>query len=177
MLVDCEFCNKRFNKPPFYIKRTPRHFCSKYCWDVMQLIEAFLSGERTVKNCVMCDYEFSMAASIAVKFSTCSDFCLRAHRHKEHNGNWRGGVTNERNVAMEAREYKVWRREVFIKDEATCQMCGTSTGRLEADHIKPWAYFPELRYEVSNGRVLCVSCHRSIMKTVFQWRSQCQKDG
>lgn len=31
---------------------------------------------------------------------------------------------------------------------------------LNADHIKPFAYFPELRLELSNGRTLCVECHR-----------------
>ena len=170
MLVICEFCGKRFNKPPFYIQRTSRHFCSKYCWDVMQVIETFLSGERVVKNCVMCGYEFSIAASNDARFSTCSDFCYRAHKAKENNGNWRGGVTNERQAAMESREYTIWRREVFVRDDGTCQMCGTNEGRLEADHIKPWAYFPDLRYDVKNGRVLCVVCHRTLMKTVFTYR-------
>jgi 5-methylcytosine-specific restriction endonuclease McrA len=32
--------------------------------------------------------------------------------------------------------------------------------RLEADHIKPFCRFPELRLVVSNGRTLCKDCHR-----------------
>lgn len=30
----------------------------------------------------------------------------------------------------------------------------------EADHIKPFAYFPELRLDVNNGQTLCKDCHK-----------------
>jgi 5-methylcytosine-specific restriction endonuclease McrA len=39
---------------------------------------------------------------------------------------------------------------------------------LEADHIKPWAYFPSLRFELSNGRTLCRPCHD---KTKMDWKT------
>ena len=29
-----------------------------------------------------------------------------------------------------------------------------------ADHELPFAYFPDLRFEVLNGRTLCETCHR-----------------
>lgn len=62
-------------------------------------------------------------------------------------------------------EYKLWRSEVFQRDDYTCQMCRARSGKgvtvkLEADHIKPFAAFPELRFDVSNGRTLCKPCHR-----------------
>lgn len=52
----------------------------------------------------------------------------------------------------------------------TCCFCGKRGGDLEADHIKPWAYFPELRYDLGNGRTLCVLCHRSTFKDIEKYK-------
>lgn len=52
-----------------------------------------------------------------------------------------------------------WRTSVFEHDHYTCQNCGQIGGRLQAHHIKPFKGHPELRYELSNGLTLCVSCH------------------
>ena len=59
---------------------------------------------------------------------------------------------------------------VFEKDAFTCQMCFKIGGTLQADHIKPWAFFPELRYDLSNGRTLCVPCHKTTYKEALKWR-------
>lgn len=76
--------------------------------------------------------------------------------------NWKGGTKTERRLAMERYEYKQWRKEVFERDNYTCQECSKKGGNLQADHIKRWSKFPKLRYSVENGRTLCVSCHYKI---------------
>jgi hypothetical protein len=58
-------------------------------------------------------------------------------------------------------EYRIWRKSVYDRDNYTCQICGTIGGALNADHIKPWCLFPELRFDINNGRTLCVPCHKA----------------
>lgn len=74
---------------------------------------------------------------------------------------WRGGITKENDKIRRSFAYKDWRRRVFERDDYTCQGCGVRGGKLNADHIRSFAWFPELRFELSNGRTLCVPCHRA----------------
>lgn len=74
-------------------------------------------------------------------------------------------VDRERRDAMEGRnteQYKVWRRAVFERDDFTCKSCGARGCKINAHHIKSYAYYPELRVDVGNGITLCVSCHKTM---------------
>lgn len=71
--------------------------------------------------------------------------------------NWKGGITSIHQAIRNSSEYKKWRKAVLARD-GECIFCGEEEN-LQVDHIKPFAYFPELRFEVSNGRVLCRKCH------------------
>lgn len=57
-------------------------------------------------------------------------------------------------------ELRVWRETVMKRDDYTCQLCGQRGGRLNADHIKSYVMYPELREVLENGRTLCEPCHR-----------------
>lgn len=82
----------------------------------------------------------------------------KAKRGEDH-PMWRGGITPINAKIRASLEYEEWRKTIFERDLYTCQICFEVGGRLEADHIKSFAYFPELRLELSNGRTLCKSCH------------------
>ncbi len=82
----------------------------------------------------------------------------------DKNPNWKGGISKknktERQLFMETIAYKNWRKSVFKRDNYTCQECNSRGKRLNADHIKPYSLYPELRVDINNGRTLCVECHR-----------------
>lgn len=79
------------------------------------------------------------------------------------NNNWKGGVTpiNKAiaNKLRDTKEMTWWRNAVLKRDGFRCIWCG-ETKNLHADHIAPFARYPELRTSVDNGRTLCVKCHR-----------------
>lgn len=79
----------------------------------------------------------------------------------EKNGNWRGGITPINQKIRNSTGYKLWREAVFERDNWTCMWCGQVGGSLNADHIKPFSLFPELRLAIDNGRTLCVKCHET----------------
>ena len=78
---------------------------------------------------------------------------------------WKGGITPINLRIRSSIEYRLWREAVFERDKYTCIWCGAKSGNgkaivLNADHIKPFALFPELRFAIDNGRTLCENCHR-----------------
>lgn len=80
-------------------------------------------------------------------------------RGKDHYA-WKDGAKQRNLNARRDARYQDWRTAVFTRDNFTCQKCGDARGgNLRAHHIKPFAQFPELRFEISNGLTLCNPCH------------------
>lgn len=91
---------------------------------------------------------------------------VRKNMGESHKGSkshfWRGGVYPKHLIIRGSIEYVLWRESVFKRDNYTCIWCGDNTGgNLEADHIKPFSMFPELRFAIDNGRTLCHDCHKT----------------
>lgn len=80
--------------------------------------------------------------------------------------------------------YIKWRKEVYKRDNFTCQWPGCSQKRkLNAHHIRKWADFPGLRFLVDNGITLCFMHHKmiknmeEIYESVFNRIVASKKDG
>ena len=90
--------------------------------------------------------------------------CLTAIRAAERKGanhpSYNPDLTDDqrRHRAFDRANYK-WTRAVLKRDKS-CQRCG-SADRLHVHHIYPYAWYPNLRTELTNGIVLCNKCHRA----------------
>lgn len=77
---------------------------------------------------------------------------------------WRGGVSLANDRIRNSIEMRAWKIGVFKRASGLCQGCGAKAGRgaraLNAHHIKPFATYPELRFDDDNGIALCVACHK-----------------
>jgi len=78
----------------------------------------------------------------------------------EKSYSWKGGITPINAKIRASLKYRLWREEIFKRDNYTCVWCKDNKGgNLNADHIKPFSWFPKLRFSFDNGQTLCETCH------------------
>lgn len=153
---NCDYCGQQMALAPWQIKRRPgtQKFCSKHCfYEGRKCTQTFQNGHPDLVP------KEKRGHAIETRHKIAAVQREKKIRGEEH-WNWRGGKRKERSRLMGQWEYRIWRKAVFDRDNYTCVACGDTRVYLHADHIKPWSKFPELRYDLSNGRTLCVDCHR-----------------
>jgi len=157
----CKECNKIFTYYFYKSYEKSKHkgiFCSSNCYNIHKRKNAF---NFPCKICGVAIYTQPAQLKYRAR-STCSKGCrsilarVLAEKRRVEEGYTKHQLDRLARYSPEAQN---WRISVFKRDNYTCQLCEVRGAYLEADHIKPWAYFPELRYELSNGRTLCKKCH------------------
>jgi hypothetical protein len=134
-------------------------------------------------NCIVCGKEkWASPANLNTKF--CSHICQGKHYSGENSVLWNKGMFGENNPAWKggtsrgyktgyySREYKLWRKGVFQRDDYTCQGCGVKNTYLTAHHIKSFAKYPELRFDLNNGVTLCEDCHAEVDNYYARFRKK-----
>lgn len=122
------------------------------------------SGYERNKKCLWCSRILNkQKPKEQGKF--CNQKCYSLWRNENLRGsnapNYKDGKCGERLLVRASLQYRKWRKAIFQRDNFSCQKCGDVTGgNLEADHIKSFALFPELRFDITNGRTLCKKCHK-----------------
>lgn len=104
-------------------------------------------------TCLVCNKIKKIKPAFKWKQKYCSKECSNIYRNK--------GKTSLAKKIRSSKEYKLWRESVFIRDKYTCIWCNTKWWKLNADHIKWFAQYPELRLAIDNWRTLCEDCHRT----------------
>lgn len=134
---------------------------------------------QVIKQCEICLSEYRIKKSHADKRRSCSRACGAVIKKIEQSGknhpmwgksnistkgdknhNWKGGVTKEKVKIRNSASYKLWREEVYKRDDYTCQKCLSRGVYLEAHHIKPFSLYPDERFNIENGIALCKPCHK-----------------
>lgn len=82
----------------------------------------------------------------------------------KYHWNWKGGITKENRALRNCARYKEWRKQVFERDNYTCQICKQKRKKLNAHHIEKFSINKLKRFDVNNGITLCEECHRRIHK-------------
>ena len=159
VLRNCTFCCIKIVVPLSRAK-----YSKSYCTKTHMILDMKARSFRF--PCVICNkLIFTQPAQIKYRHrTTCSTGCRsKLARKRADERRVTLGYTKHQldRLARYSPEANEWRKKIFTRDNYTCQMCGKIGGYLEADHIKPWAYFPDLRFELSNGRTLCRPCHNT----------------
>jgi len=85
------------------------------------------------------------------------------HRLAISKGLRKVGHYSEDNIKGRTRmSWRDWRKAVIERDRHICQLCLTDEGTLCAHHIKPFKTYISLRFDVSNGLILCRKCHADL---------------
>lgn len=72
---------------------------------------------------------------------------------------WKGGIAPINDKIRNSSEYKNWRKEVYHRDNYTCQCCNIRGSKLNAHHINNFSTDVHNRFNVDNGITFCEECH------------------
>lgn len=87
------------------------------------------------------------------------------YAQKINREDWNGFKKTEYEKIRRSKEWKKWRKKVFERDKFTCKnknckYCNNELGvEIHPHHIKPFSIYPNLVFEIDNGRTLCANYH------------------
>lgn len=158
---ECLFCGDTFFKPVDWANKLwlNRKYCSRVC-----------SAKKSIGHKVTLETreKIRTANTGQIGHIAWNRGIPNINMQGKNNPNWKGGITPINKAIRESLEYEEWRTKVFERDNYTCQECGKIGGYLQADHIKPFSLYPDLRFELTNGRTFCKPCHKKLGWELFR---------
>lgn len=180
MIINCIQCNKEHTA----CRKTQR-FCSQVCCKTWQYAHGLKANTKEANKSVRKNGQPKRKGKPALWIGREDEASIRKKISKSKTGkvvqklrgknhwNWQGGKESNWGTP----EYKAWRKAVMSRDNFTCQHCGDNRGgNLEADHTKPRCLFPELTFDIDNGRTLCQDCHKQTRTWGYKVKSLTRAD-
>lgn len=183
----CSVCNQKFKDYLSNRKSSKKIYCSKKCMGVAykgrkhteetkRKISEINKGEKhpfygkkhseeTKKKMRQVKLKNPTRYWLGKKISPEHNRKLQEGKSKtEHPSNWKGGINPINDTIRKSIEMRLWRESVFARDNWTCQKCKIKGGKLHPHHIKPFAYYSDLRFAINNGMTFCKNCHKEFHK-------------
>ncbi len=150
----CRTCEQEFRPNKGNLQHGMGFYCKMECYRVAQ------RQTKVTLECEICEKEFIVTPN-RNKARFCSRECygkgLSKTMQGEKHPHWRGGISTCFTYNLSNEEWDRLRREVYKRDNFTCQHCGKTDCRLDAHHIIP--YRISFDNSIENLLTLCQTCH------------------
>jgi 5-methylcytosine-specific restriction endonuclease McrA len=157
--VICPYCHNNFYTIPAEIKRGNGKYCSRSCATKSLPRHKPLKIPNDLKSLYSIDN--LTTRQIAKRYNTCHRTVLNWLERLDVDRRTVLKIDPIKSIRRSSWQYKQFRLSILARDNHTCTNCGANEVKLHVDHIKQFAYYPELRLDMNNCRTLCIKCHRS----------------
>jgi len=187
---NCNHCGNETTQSKSVYNKTKYHYCCVECSHKGRIGKYVLPKHERKRSITyvtfICDYCGEEAKQKYNNYNPkgkhhfCDKTCEGAWRSENITGNkcgqWKGGVTDLRYAIRNSRNYRIWRKECFEREDYTCEICNNRGGYLEVHHVKPFSLILDENeiqsieeakmcnelWDTENGQVLCKNCHDNI---------------
>lgn len=160
----CLVCDNPFIVHKSQIERGQGNYCSRSCARVGSPTR---QRESPTVICATCGKKFHKYHAEIRKTKGKYHFCSLKCWYEWNQGNnhylWQGGQ-HER-LSPEGR---AWRKRILEREQGHCRLC-LNTEQPEAHHIRMFSRYPNDRWKLENGILLCSDCHRVITGEEEDW--------
>ena len=162
----CDYCGENIELKQSRYDEYNHHFCNESCFhnwhgENMKGENNYWYGKHLTE-----ETKKKLSEANKGKYKGENNYFYGKHFCGENNPRWNPNKTDEeREIGRNYPEYYEWRKQVYERDNYTCQCCGSKkSGKFNAHHIYGYSEHKELRTDINNGITLCEECHKDYHK-------------